>query len=94
LHSSKILGAAEDKAAYKTTGGKGGSGGGKAPSKNELTQQLSSDFKNKMTLGTAIKFYSQWGLSNQDVYNQYKNNGIYKPTAAQAKADQKKYNVK
>lgn len=62
--------------------------------KTEATQQLPQDIKKGMTLGTAINFYSQFGLTSQEIYNAYAAVNYYNATAAQIKADKTKYNVK
>lgn len=73
---------------------KASSGSSPADNKAEALQQLPQDLANKMTLGTAMSFYQQFGITPQQIYNQYKAVDYYHPTLAQQKADQKKYNVK
>lgn len=71
-----------------------GTGTSTADNKAEAMAQLPVDLKNAMTLGTAMSFYSQFGLTKQQIYDQYKTINYYKPTTAQQKADQKAYGVK
>lgn len=47
-----------------------------------------------VTLGTMMNELGQYGLSKQQIYNAYSAANHYKPTAAQIKADKKKYGVK
>lgn len=92
IAGSKILGTALDKPLGKGTGGN--TKVTAADNKVQALQQLPQDFKNKMTLGTAMSFYEQYGLTKQQIYDQYRNNGQYNPTSAQVAADKKRYNVK
>ena len=52
------------------------------------------DAANKMTLGTLMKLYSQYGLSNQQIYDIYLANTSYKQNEGTIKNDTTKYNVK
>lgn len=77
-----------------------GSGGGA----DELSKQFETDKKmapiaareaatSGKTLGDMMSFYSQW-LSNEEIYRIYSNVNYYKATAAQQKADKKRYGIK
>lgn len=93
--SKQIIAASKpDATEEKLAAGGGATKTTPAENKAEALTQLPTDLKNGMTLGTAMSFYEQFGLTPQQIYNQYKATNYYKPTAAQQTADKKKYNVK
>lgn len=100
INKQVIAGSKPSAEQLKLAAGGGGGGTAKAtkttPASNkaEAQAQLPKDLQSGMTLGTAMSFYEQFGLTPQQIYNQYKAVNHYKPTAAQQKADQKRYNVK
>lgn len=87
--------AIEQKAALGVGGG--GSSSGKvsaSDNKSQALAQLPVSMQQGWTLGTAMTFFQQFGVSAQQVYNAYRAANYYKATPAQQKADQAKYHVK
>lgn len=63
----------------------------KAAAPTSLTQDVK---QNKMTLGTAMSLYQQYGMTKQKIYDIYVANTAYKQTAATKEADKERYGVK
>lgn len=63
----------------------------KAAAPTSLTQDVK---QNKMTLGTAMSLYQQYGLSKQKIYDIYVANTGYKQSDATREADKARYGVK
>ena len=85
----------EVKAGLETTGG-GTTSDDKqiADDKKKAPSQATQDAKNRMTLGTMMALYLQYGMTKQQIYNIYVNNTPYKQTDATRKADKARYGVK
>lgn len=63
--------------------------------KAKAPSSLTSDVKNnKMTLGTAMALYQQYGMTKQKIYDIYVNNTGYKQSDATKAADKARYGVK
>lgn len=63
--------------------------------KERAPSSLAQDVRDKkMTLGTAMSLYLQYGMSKQQIYDIYLANTGYKQTAATRAADKARYGVK
>lgn len=75
--------------------------GGKTPTKKQIADdkaaapsQATQDAKSRMTLGTMMALYQQYGMTKQKIYDIYKANTPYAQNAGTKKNDTERYGVK
>lgn len=98
--NKQLLGASTPTAA-EVKAGLGTGGGGTTSNAKQIAadkaiapSQATQDAKNRMTLGTMMGLYLQYGMTKQQIYDIYIINTPYKQTDATRIADENRYGVK